>query len=318
MKKTILILMGVLAAAAFADRTANRDWVGQNFAPSNLVPRVEAVEDALTNGTRIAIGKGAVAMTNETVQIGAGTNATAGTLQFRSWPLVDSDGKIPKERLSAMDETDPTFTAWTNGEKIAVGKSAVASKYGAVAIGSYAEAKASYSIAIGSESRATAEYAVQLGSGCNSTYGSLQFGEWTLLDEFGKIPAARLPSDGGSIPRTSEEAITVGPLVLGQDTVYIAPGVCRMNGPAWKRSSWELDSGAMYTSADWNFSDSLWIGVDGIWLERDDLLHFKSGKDYLSVDDKVKSVITPAVVLEKIKAMNDTQKAELKAFLGIE
>lgn len=389
MKKTILILMGVLAAAAFADRTANRDWVGQNFAPSNLVPRVEALENAeppvetdpvfgawkvdnaieigsgasvdeghgvsigqdsyslcdsiaiganaksegcesiaigkssaATDDNSLAIGRGAVSYGANAVQIGAGVNATAGTLQFRSWPLVDSDGKIPKERLSAMDETDPTFTAWTNGEAVAVGESAVAARFGAVGIGAYARAKSSYSVAIGGESMATAEYAVQLGAGCNSTYGSLQFGEWTLLDEFGKIPADRLPSGGTSIPRTSEEEIPVGPLVLGQDTVYIAPGVFNIKGAAWKRSNWELDSCAVYTTANWNFSDGweriIGIGPDGICIYGDNHLTFANGTQFVSFDDKVKSVITPAVVLEKIKAMNDTQKAELKAFLGIE
>ena len=386
MKKTILILMGVLAAAAFADRTANRDWVGQNFAPSNLVPRVEALENAeppvetdpvfgawkvdnaieigsgasvddgdgvsigqdsyslcdsiaiganakgegcesiaigkssaATDDNSLAIGRGAVSYGANAVQIGAGVNEEIGTLQFRSWPLVDSDGKIPKERLSAMDETDPTFTAWTNGEKIAVGKSAVASKHGAVAIGSYAEAKAGYSIAIGNEATATADYAVQIGPGCNSTFGSLQFGGWTLLDEFGKIPTARLPDvqPGSCIPKEADQRVVVGPLVLGAEPVLLGYGVYSVGDP-WDRSTWGVDSSSMYTEADWHFEDTVYIGPDGLAVYGYNYFHFIINGRWVSFGESVKEQITPAVVLEKIKAMNDTQKAELKAFLGIE
>ena len=45
-KLLTLICAAVVAGCAFADRTANREWVGRNFAPSNLVPRVEALENA--------------------------------------------------------------------------------------------------------------------------------------------------------------------------------------------------------------------------------------------------------------------------------
>ena len=46
MRKLLLIVAAFAAGCAFADRTANREWVGRNFAPSNLVPRVEALENA--------------------------------------------------------------------------------------------------------------------------------------------------------------------------------------------------------------------------------------------------------------------------------
>ena len=45
MKKLFTIVCAALVAAvAFADRTASRGWVSGNFAPTNLVPRVEALE----------------------------------------------------------------------------------------------------------------------------------------------------------------------------------------------------------------------------------------------------------------------------------
>ena len=436
MRKLLLIVAAFAAGCAFADRTANRDWVGRNFAPSNLVPRVEALEgevppvesvngrtgevvlvagdlnaytkteadaaitgkldrivrdsryaynhsefkqtldgleyieyqtedgetevigraslgdkmvyatedanwltagihasedylgfgisqsaSAFRNGSfSIFYGNGFISIGNNEIEI---PNAT-GTMALRSTTLAgygigDAYTKTQTDAaIAAKVETDPLFTTWTNGVTVAVGKGATVTNHGATAVGPYATAKGMYAVAIGCESWAQGEYAVQLGSGYNRNPGTLQFGEWTLLDANGKIPSGRLPADGGSIPRSSEEAIDVGPLVLGLDNVYFAPGVCGMNGPAWKRTSWKLDSSCVYTSSDWNFCDTLWIGFDGIWLERDDLLHFKSGSGYLSVDEKVKAVMTPAVVLQQIKAMNATQKAELKAFLGIQ
>lgn len=56
----------------------------------------------------VAIGRGAVAgasgnrTTQATVQLGSGTNTADGTLQFRSWQLVNAEGKIPAERLPEM------------------------------------------------------------------------------------------------------------------------------------------------------------------------------------------------------------------------
>ena len=54
----------------------------------------------------VALGRGAVAgatgarTTQATVQLGAGTNTNDGTLQFRDWTLVGTDGTIPADRLS--------------------------------------------------------------------------------------------------------------------------------------------------------------------------------------------------------------------------
>lgn len=41
------------------------------------------------------------------VQLGTGTNATDGTMQFLSFPLVAADGKIPVERFPAWASTNP-------------------------------------------------------------------------------------------------------------------------------------------------------------------------------------------------------------------
>jgi len=70
----------------------------------------------------VALGRGAVAgatgarTTQATVQLGAGTNTNDGTLQFRSWQLVNAEGKIPAERLpeiGGMAFVTPTASGGT-------------------------------------------------------------------------------------------------------------------------------------------------------------------------------------------------------------
>ena len=49
----------------------------------------------------VAIGKQATAAQSESVQLGQGTNTNYGSLQFRSWQVIDGDGQIPLERIPA-------------------------------------------------------------------------------------------------------------------------------------------------------------------------------------------------------------------------
>jgi len=44
MKNIVAFLATFIAISALADRTANQEWVKRNFAPTNIVPRVEALE----------------------------------------------------------------------------------------------------------------------------------------------------------------------------------------------------------------------------------------------------------------------------------
>lgn len=81
----------------------------------------------------VAIGRGAIAgttsarTTKPTVQLGSGTNSADGTLQFRSWRLVGTDGLVPRERLpddagGVVNSTSTYGTAAdrTNGMQYAV------------------------------------------------------------------------------------------------------------------------------------------------------------------------------------------------------
>jgi len=109
MKKLLFLGLIALTGCLWADRTANQGWVQKNFAPSNLVGRVEALEGATesdpvfatwkTNAS-VAVGAGASASGVGAVQIGTGTNTTDNTLRFKGYQLVDANGKIPAGRLS--------------------------------------------------------------------------------------------------------------------------------------------------------------------------------------------------------------------------
>lgn len=63
----------------------------------------------------VAIGYNAKAQASNTVQLGTGTNANENTLQFRSYQLVDANGKIPSERLPGADSTDYAAKSHTHG-----------------------------------------------------------------------------------------------------------------------------------------------------------------------------------------------------------
>ena len=193
-----------------------------------------------------ALGLGAQAAAHDAVQIGQGVNDTPGTLQFRSWPLVDSDGKIPLGRLPS---NYGDFEAWRATNSLAAGEGAAAEGWSttaighnsearggsavalgsnvhatdsfavalgcyetsatgayATAVGSWTRAEASTSIAIGCSATAKARGAVQLGEGTNEKVQSLQFREWTLVDELGQIPLERL---GDAMKKLMYEGIEI-------------------------------------------------------------------------------------------------------------
>lgn len=54
----------------------------------------------------VAVGKDAKAQAEYAVQLGTGTNINANTLQFKSYQLVDANGKIPAARLSGVELRD--------------------------------------------------------------------------------------------------------------------------------------------------------------------------------------------------------------------
>ena len=55
--------------------------------------------EAVALGKNANVGADGNRVSDSTVQLGAGTNLNNGSLQFRSWPLVDATGKIVADRL---------------------------------------------------------------------------------------------------------------------------------------------------------------------------------------------------------------------------
>ena len=72
--------------------------------------------DAVALGRNAVAGTSGARTTQATVQLGSGTNENDGTLQFRTWQLVDAEGKIPAARLpdiGGMAFVEPTVSGGT-------------------------------------------------------------------------------------------------------------------------------------------------------------------------------------------------------------
>ena len=104
---------------------------------------------------------------------------------------------VSNRAVSAVQaEVDPIFVAWTNGDSVALGNKATASKdVGATALGSFAEATNVSSVAIGFDAKAKGRSSVAIGDGSvavgagavalgYSAYASNSFGVAVLPDKF--------------------------------------------------------------------------------------------------------------------------------------
>lgn len=167
----------------------------------------------------IAIGKNAESRNTRSIQLGNGINNEISSFKVYDYKLLDcSTGKIPSERLSPATTTtagavivgsglsvdtdgkisvtggggSSGFESWLSSEEIAAGYGSSAEGADGVAYGKNAEAVGDGSTAIGNNARAEGLGSVQLGQGVNADDGSLQFGDFTVIDEDGYLPAARL------------------------------------------------------------------------------------------------------------------------------
>ena len=197
---------------------------------------------AESTGVRsVALGREAKALAVYATQIGFGTNNEASTLKVGlgldlNVKLLDSDGKIPVERLPEGIGGDVDLTGYlqdtataenaltiagtpltqTNGMNIgpgsatwlyglAVGVNANSSNANScTAIGNNSVASANGSLAVGNTAKATAGNAIQIGKGTNNTANTMNVGlsstlNVQLLDANGQIPAERLTNVLGDI-----------------------------------------------------------------------------------------------------------------------
>jgi len=348
MKKLLFLGIVALTGCLWADRTANQGWVAKNFAPSNLVGRVEALEGApapvesdptftawKTNAS-VAVGAGASASGAGAVQIGTGTNAAGNTLKFRGYTLVGADGKIPSDRIPTIMELDPAFYAWRDSKNVEAGYCAVAGT-GGIAIGNEAKAQSVESISIGDTCIANGnaaiaigwgayvdvENAVQIGLGSNITPNTLQFRDYTVVGSDGKIPADRLPAMSESDPWFSgwcqAEKVQIGfgasaseaGVVIGKGAYATGDGI-----------SIGKDSNVMYGTAVavGQTAKAYAEGAVQLGTGTNSGANTLQFKEYQLVDANGKipaERLTASAVLTAIQAMTAEQKAALKTALGL-
>lgn len=109
-----------VAIGSYASAYTNAVAIGGNSSSSNKT-------NANGDGA-IAIGSNAVANGAGTIQIGEGTNSTAGTVQIGSYPLLDATGKIVEDRLpSGGSGADTSLSNITDAGKIVIAHNAMPS-----------------------------------------------------------------------------------------------------------------------------------------------------------------------------------------------
>ena len=136
----------------------------------------------------VGLGMGARATAENAVQLGNGTNSTANTLQFKSYPLLDANGKIPAERLP-----DDIGGGGGGLENTATGSSALALLGGT--------ASGNHSVAIGANTQALGNRCITIGEGAttSSTYEScVAIGDKSTAKNNGAVAVGNYASATGN------------------------------------------------------------------------------------------------------------------------
>lgn len=103
-------IVGKLSSASYAYSTT----VGYNTYSTALYGTAVGHTAGAAGSKAVAVGAGAIASASGAIQLGEGTNSTSNTLQVGSTQLLDSSGKVPSARLSAMTGADGS-NAGTSG-----------------------------------------------------------------------------------------------------------------------------------------------------------------------------------------------------------
>ena len=193
MKKLFTIVCAALVAAvAFADRTASRGWVSGNFAPTNLVPRVEALESVQPSDFWDDDGFQGRALDWANSSLWYDESFRSHALDWGRYSLwYDDDFRgNAVDWANAMLWNDEYFRGsamdwardhlWTDED------------FRGYAL-DWLQSREFASFPSGGSGASThASGAVQLGEGENEHSNTLQFREWTLVGDDGKIPSERL------------------------------------------------------------------------------------------------------------------------------
>ena len=171
------------------------------------------IDPGLSSDSRnsIMIGTSATAPASEAIAIGNSAKATgSGTIAIGKEANKEIDNKIPENAIAigtnSRAKNEGTIaignaarTGSTNSNNaIAIGTSTISRGNGSIVIGENAEIKntSNNSIAIGVSafvSGANISDAIQLGTGTNTEHGTLQFRNYPLVDNNGKIFEERIP-----------------------------------------------------------------------------------------------------------------------------
>lgn len=90
--------------AAFATNSAVA--FGRGASASDAYTTAFGYQAAASGNSAMALGRGANSQAGGAVQIGLGTNTKANTLQFKDYTLLESNGKIPIERINIGTTSD--------------------------------------------------------------------------------------------------------------------------------------------------------------------------------------------------------------------
>lgn len=113
-------------------------------------------------------------------------------------------------------------TSAKGNQAVAVGFGATSSATQATSVGGSAQATSSGAVSVGYNAKATATNAVQLGTGTNSNSNTLQYRSYTVIDNKGKVPLARLDGVVKQFTSMPSASAYVGGIVqyIGEDGDY--------------------------------------------------------------------------------------------------
>ena len=198
-----------------AEATANSSTSIGFEASATAISTLAIGKGAIAEGAgAISIGEGTKTSGFCSIQLGAGENSVDGTFSvglLDNYVLLESDGKIPDERLNDTIArvadipdipdtsnfiTTETFDNKLNAANVVIGAYSSSTGSSSIAIGSDSLSTIGTGIAIGWGAEATADGAIQLGFGTNSEQYTLSVGWYKILDGMEKVNYTLLTSDG--------------------------------------------------------------------------------------------------------------------------
>ena len=244
------IVIGDMANASLGARII---CIGESATGSATEGIAIGAQTDVQNLRGVALGTLAVSAGDNAIQLGAGTNSTNGTLQFRTFPICNETSLFTAftspvnytpgvntqidDHLSAIDTAlglasgDPYFVSNSAGtlptasgtDAIAIGENTTASQTDSIAIGVTTTATGLRSISIGSNPDATAENGIAIGTDItNSGFGGIAIGHDSGVSVGGNLGIAI--GDNADCQGANSIALGVNSLVTVSNSMQIGAG----------------------------------------------------------------------------------------------